>query len=173
MPLTRVKSAGVQSVPTIDLTSGVTGTLPITSGGTGSATVSMAAYKWNAIDQDNSNTNITPSSVMVNIGSHLANSGVYTCPVSGTYRATIWGMAGGDGANSQSTIFSAYLSLNDAFPSDTVYEIYVPATTYGHFSADLLITTNANDTLNWGIKANRRTLHQNHGQATFHLMNET
>jgi hypothetical protein len=131
---------------------------------------SLAAYKWLDLDQNDANTTIPSSSIMVNVGSDLASSGVYTCPVDGVYRATIWGMAGGDGGNSQSGIFSCYLSLNDAFPSDNQYSLYVsPATTYSQFSANFLITCSASDTLRWGIQANRRTLHASHGQATFKL----
>ena len=131
---------------------------------------SLAAYKWANLDQDTANTTIPSSSIMVNVGSDLASTGVYTCPVDGVYRATIWGMAGGDGSNSESGIFSCYLSLNDAFPSDDQYSIYVsPATTYSQFSANFLITCSATNTLRWGIQANRRTLHASHGQATFKL----
>lgn len=156
----------------VDLTSKVTGVLPYANGG--NQTVSMSAYKWGAIDQDNSNTTISSSSIMVNIGNDLASSGVYTCPVDGVYRATIWGMAGGDGANSQSSIFSCYLSLNGTFPSDDQYSIYVnPASTYANFSANFLITCSATNTLNWGLQANRRTLHSAHGQATFKLEHQT
>ena len=156
----------------VNLTSKVTGVLPYANGG--NQTVSMAAYKWNTVDQNNSNTTIPSSAIMVNIGSDLASSGVYTCPVNGVYRATIWGMASNDGGNSQGTIFSCYLSLNDAYPTDNQYVIYVnPAATYEHFSADILITCSANDTLRWGLRANRRTLHDNHGQATFKLEHQT
>jgi len=156
----------------VDLTSKVTGVLPYANGG--NQTVSMSAYKWGDLDQDGANTTIPSSSIMVNIGSDLASSGVYTCPVDGVYRATIWGMAGGDGSNSQSSIFSCYLSLNDAFPSDDQYSIYVsPATTYSQFSANFLITCSATNTLRWGIQANRRTLHASHGQATFKLEHQT
>ncbi len=163
---------------TLDLTSKVTGVLPFANGG--NQTASIAAYKWGALDQDDANTTIPAtisgsSSIMVNVGSDLATSGVYTCPVDGVYRATIWGMAGGDGTNnSQSSIFSCYLSLNDAFPSDDQYSIYVsPATTYSQFSANFLITCSATNTLRWGIQANRRTLHASHGQATFKLEHQT
>ena len=135
---------------------------------------SMASYAWNAVDQNSSNTTIPSSNIMVNVGSDLASSGVYTCPVDGVYRATIWGMAGGDGANSQSSIFSCYLSLNGTFPSDDQYSIYVnPASTYANFSANFLITCSATNTLNWGLQANRRTLHSAHGQATFKLEHQT
>ena len=156
----------------VDLTTKVTGVLPYANGG--NQTVSISAYKWNAVDQNSSNTTIPSSSIMVNVGSDLASSGVYTCPVDGVYRATIWGMAGGDGANSQSSIFSCYLSLNGSFPSDNQYHIYVnPASTYANFSANFLITCSATNTLNWGIQANRRTLHEAHGQATFKLEHQT
>ena len=156
----------------VNLTSKVTGVLPYANGG--NQTVSISAYRWTALDQDNANTTIPSSSIMVNVGSDLATSGVYTCPVDGVYRATIWGMAGGDGGNSQSSIFSAYLSLNDAFPSDDQYSIYVgSATTYSQFSANFLITCSATNTLRWGIQANRRTLHSSHGQATFKLEHQT
>jgi|5B_taG_2_1085324.scaffolds.fasta_scaffold91141_2 hypothetical protein len=156
----------------VNLTSKVTGVLPYANGG--NQTASLAAYKWGALDQDDANTTIPSSSIMVNVGSDLASSGVYTCPVDGVYRATIWGMAGGDGSNSQSSIFSCYLSLNDAFPSDDQYSIYVStATTYSQFSANFLITCSATNTLRWGIQANRRTLHASHGQATFKLEHQT
>ena len=162
---------------TIDLTSKVTGVLPIANGGTGTsstATVSMAAYKWGYIDQDNSNTTIAASSITLNIGSDLASNGRYTCPVAGVYRATIFGMCGVDGSNSNSGTFEVYLSLNDAYPSDGQYKKYVsPAATYSHFSANILISVSANDTLEWGILANNRTLHSDYGQATFKLEHAT
>ena len=134
---------------------------------------SMAAFKWASTDQDNANTTITPSAIQINIGNNLSG-GVYTCPVNGIYRATIWGMAGGDGSNSDSSKFEAYLSVNDVAPTDTLYHIYVnPATTYSHFSANFLITMTANQNLRFGLYANKRTLHGNHGQATFKLEHQT
>jgi len=162
---------------TIDLTSKVTGVLPIANGGTATssaATVSMASFKWATLDQDNSNTTIPTNTIYVNIGSNLASTGVYTCPVNGVYRATIWGMANTDGSNSDSGKFEAYLSVDDAAPSDTVYHIYVnPASTYSHFSANWLISLNANQNLRFGLYANKRTLHGNHGQGTFKLEHAT
>jgi hypothetical protein len=155
-----VKLDGTAKLPAVD-GSQLTGITP---------QASLAAYKWGALDQNNANTTIPSSSIMVNVGSDLATSGVYTCPVDGVYRATIWGMAGADGSNSESSIFNSYLSLNDAFPTDDQYHIYVsPATSYSQFSANFLITCSASDTLRWGIQANRRTLHSAHGQATFKL----
>jgi hypothetical protein len=157
----------------VNLTSKVTGVLPYANGG--NQTASMCAYTWTSeLDPNNSNTTIPATSIMVNIGSDLASSGVYTCPVNGVYRATIWGMAGGDGSNSDATKFTGYLSLNDAYPSDTQYQIYMnPATTYLNFSANFLITCSATNTLRWGVKANRRNLHAGHGQATFKLEHQT
>ena len=136
---------------------------------------SMCAYTWTSeLDPDNSNTTIPATTIMVNIGSDLAANGRYTCPVNGVYRATIWGMAGGDGSNSDATKFTAYLSLNDTYPTDTQYQVYMnPATTYLNFSANFLITCSATNTLEWGIKANRRNLHAGHGQATFKLEHQT
>ena len=83
-------------------------------------------------------------------------------------------MCSNDGSNSEGTIFTGYLSLNDAYPTDMQYVMYLnPASTYDHFSADILITCSANNTLRWGLKANRRTLHDHHGQATFKLEHQT
>lgn len=156
----------------VDLTSKVTGVLPYANGG--NQTASMASYKWAALDQNNSNTTIPCSSITVNIGSDLASNGRYTCPVGGVYRATIFGMAGVAGGNSNSGTFEVYLSLNDAYPSDAQYKKYVdPAATYSHFSANILISCSANDTLEWGILANTRTLHADYGQATFKLEHQT
>tara|TARA_R110002153_G_scaffold220833_2_gene373362 strand:- start:1228 stop:2046 length:819 start_codon:yes stop_codon:yes gene_type:complete len=159
----------------VNLTSKVTGVLPIANGGTGTGTsiVSMCAYSWVTTNQNNSNTNIPASHIKLNLGSNLASTGVYTCPASGVYRATIWGMAGGDGGNSSSTLFGGYLDINGAYPSDDAYKIYVPATTYTHFSADFLVSMTANQTLAFGLTANHRTLHATYGQGSFQLVHVT
>ena len=135
---------------------------------------SMASYAWSATDQNNSNTTIAVSNTIVNIGNDLASTGVYTCPVNGIYRATIWGMAGTAGGNSSSTVFMTYLSIDDSFPSATYLKKYVePAATYSHFSADIMIPLNANQTLSWGLRANYRTLHDKFGTASFKLEHQT
>ena len=157
---------------TIDLTSKVTGVLPYANGG--NQTASMASYAWGATDQNNSNTTIAVSNTIVNIGNDLASTGVYTCPVNGIYRATIWGMAGGDGGNSSSGLFVTYLSIDDSFPSLAYLKKYVEtASTYSHFSADIMIPLNANQTLSWGLQANYRTLHDKFGTASFKLEHQT
>tara|TARA_R100001460_G_scaffold46553_2_gene84205 strand:- start:78 stop:605 length:528 start_codon:yes stop_codon:yes gene_type:complete len=135
---------------------------------------SMASYAWSATDQNNSNTTIAVSNTIVNIGNDLASTGVYTCPVNGIYRATIWGMTGGDGGNSNSGLFVTYLSIDDSFPSLAYLKKYVePAGTYAHFSADIMIPLNANQTLSWGLQANYRTLHDKFGTASFKLEHQT
>lgn len=135
---------------------------------------SMASYTWSATDQNNSNTTIAVSNTIVNIGNDLASTGVYTCPVNGVYRATIWGMAGGAGSNSNSGLFVTYLSIDDSFPSLDYLKKYVePAATYSHFSADIMISLNANQTLRWGLQANYRTLHDKYGTASFKLEHQT
>ena len=100
---------------TIDLTSKVTGVLPYANGG--NQTASMASYSWSATDQNNSNTIIAVSNTIVNIGNDLASTGIYTCPVNGIYRATIWGMAGAALGNQTSGLFLVGLSIDDAFPT--------------------------------------------------------
>ena len=157
---------------TIDLTSKVTGVLPYANGG--NQTASMASYSWNATDQNNSNTIIAVSDTIVNIGNDLASTGIYTCPVNGIYRATIWGMAGGALGNQTSGLFLVGLSIDDAFPTLSYLKKYVePAATYSHFSADIMIPLNANQTVGWVLQANYRTLHSKFGTASFKLEHQT
>ena len=135
---------------------------------------SMASYAWSATDQNSSNTVIAVSNTIVNIGNNLASTGIYTCPVNGIYRATIWGMAGGDGSNSSSNLFVVGLTIDDAFPTLAYLKKYVEtASTYSHFSADIMIPLNANQTLSWALQANFRTLHDKFGTASFKLEHKT
>ena len=157
---------------TIDLTSKVTGVLPSANGGTGTATVSMASFAWNALDQNSANTTIPANDIIVNQGNDLAATGIYTCPVNGIYRATIWGMAGGTGSNSDPNV-QLYLGIDDTFPTLNYYRLYATGTDYAHFSADIMVSLNANQTLNWGLKANARTLHDDYGTASFKLEHAT
>ena len=157
---------------TIDLTSKVTGVLPIANGGTGTATVSMASFAWNDVDQNNANTTIPAPDIIVNIGNDLASTGIYTCPVNGIYRATIWGMAAGEGGNSDPNV-QLYLGIDETFPTLDYYRLYATGSTYAHFSADIMVSLNANQTLNWGLKANARTLHNDYGTASFKLEHAT
>jgi len=135
---------------------------------------SIASYTWGAVDQDNAKTTIPASTILVNIGNDLASTGVYTCPVNGIYRASIFGMAGAALSQSSSTVFMVFLAVDDAYSSSSYFRKYVdPAGTYTDFSADIVIPANANQTLRWKLFEGYRTLHEGHGTASFKLEHQT
>ena len=135
---------------------------------------SIASYTWGAVDQDAAKTTIPADTIIVNIGNNLASTGVYTCPVNGIYRASIFGMAGAAGGQSSSTVFMVFLAIDDVYSSSQYLRKYVdPAGTYTHFSADIVISANANQTLRWKLFEGYRTLHAEHGAASFKLEHQT
>ena len=135
---------------------------------------SIASYTWGATDQHEAKKTIPADTIIVNIGNDLASTGIYTCPVNGIYRATIWGMAGGAGSNSSSSVFMVFLAIDDAYSTSSYLRKYVdPAGTYTDFSADIVISVNANQTLRWKLFEGYRTLHAEHGTASFKLEHQT
>ena len=161
---------------TIDLTSKVTGVLPVANGGKGTSVVSMCSYTWTSVDPNNDGADIIPATtIYVNIGNDLASTGIYTCPVNGVYRATISGIGSASSSNTNDSYINCYLDINGAgYPSDSSYTTYAYSpNSYIRFNAELLITMSANQTLAWWNANTYRKLNASHGQATFQLVHAT
>jgi len=143
----------------VDLTSKVTGVLPIANGGTGHNAIIAFACKANKTSSGDESIqgDIVFNQVQTNVGNAYNNSnGRFTAPVAGTYFFTFHGLTASSGTQqlASGVALNGYFKKNGADAGFGRIYSQISATTHANVSASMVITLAQNDYIQVHIASN-------------------